>query len=92
MRKEQVEPVLALRKETPPPKGHFGGRMRAAEKYADVLEKIATEPGEWFAMLDYGDRTSTAIATAKKLGEQRPDFEFVGRNGVVYARFPNGGA
>lgn len=83
-------PLMSLRKETPPPAPGGSGRLPMTERYKSELATMAAEPGEWFAFLDYGERTSTATSTKVRLMKQTSGYEFVARNGVVYGRYLNG--
>ena len=84
-----VDPIVAVRKETPPPSA-FRGRQKAADKYAEALAAVKAEPGEWFAILDYGEREKSATSAAGSLRKTTEGYEFVARAGVVYGRYTNG--
>ena len=87
-----AEPIVAVRKETPPARPQGPGRVPAHEKYADALAAVKAEPGEWFAILDYADREKSAVSMAGRLRKTTEGFEFVARAGVVYGRYTNGQA
>lgn len=82
-------PLVSLRKEEPPPRGSGGGRQKLSETYAKELAAMAAEPGEWFAFLDYGERTAVAVSAKSRLLKMTTDYEFVARQGVVYGRYLN---
>lgn len=75
-----------FRKEDPPV-GHQTTRL--ADKYAELLEKVRADPGEWYRLRSFDGRNQSPDASrhVRRLREQTEGFEFKGSRGVIYARW-----
>lgn len=86
-KRKNAKPILTLRREDPPPPSSFGPKAGLTEVYADEFAKIKADPGNWYALLDYGERAATAASAANRLKKQVVGFETLARNGVLYVRY-----